>query len=143
VTNILTKTLLTSTILLSSTLLLTSCTTTVISQGDRVGTVTKLSHKLNTCGTWSWEGELAMQAGTLAGGQGITEGGQSAVGAWAFSLGSQVSSETVRQFRDAMNTGHIVRVGYEQYRFGPCDLATEYKALYAADLQVRVDPQIK
>ena len=38
---------------------------TVVSQGDRVGVVTKLSHKkMEFCGgKWNWEGELAMQGG--------------------------------------------------------------------------------
>jgi hypothetical protein len=37
----------------------------VISQGDRVVVVTKLSHKeMGFCGgKWNWEGELAMQGG--------------------------------------------------------------------------------
>jgi hypothetical protein len=105
-------------------LLLAGCQMEMISEGDRIGQLTKFSHKMLCADHWSWEGELAMPAGTLAGGQGQQgDGSQTAVGAWAFSVSDKQTADDVHEL-----LGRNVRLHYLQYRnYNNCEMGSEYK----------------
>jgi hypothetical protein len=104
-------------------LVLAGCEARMVSEGDRVGQLTKLSHKMLCTNLWSWEGELAMAGGTLAGGQGQTDSGQTAVSAWAFSVGDNQLALSIQEM-----LGHNVRLHYLQYQYhNTCEMGTEYK----------------
>ena len=107
----------------------------VISQGDRVGVVTELSHKkMGFCGgKWNWEGELAMQGGTIAAGR---EGEPSPI--WQFSLDPQAkdTERMVSSLRGAMNSGHTVRITYSQVAAHGCDTQTDYLVSDVLDLAI-------
>lgn len=114
-------------------------TKTVISEGDRVGVVTKFSHKLMPGGTWNWEGELAMQGGTIAHNQGSDDGNgnQVASGVWQFSLDPKDSpghTEVIAsEVKQAMNSQHVVRVGYNQTAYHGSDRESDYMVTYVAE----------
>jgi hypothetical protein len=129
-------------LLLSLSLIGCSPDLTVVSEGSRVGTVTKLSHKmvtncLSSSGTWTWEGELSMASGTKAASQGTdSEGNQTAVGAWAFSVpqGPQ-TNDLVNQLKTGMDNGHTLRVNYSQVRsHDSCRSETDYNVVGVRDL---------
>jgi hypothetical protein len=104
-------------------LALAGCQTVLVSEGDRIGQLTKLSHKMLCTGHWSWEGELAMAGGTLAGGQGQTEGGQTTVSAWAFSVANEELAASLKEL-----LGRNVRLHYLQYQNqNSCEMGSEYK----------------
>ena len=105
-------------------LLLATCQPQMISEGDRIGQLTKLSHKMLCAGQWSYEGELAMPAGTLAGGQGQTgDGSHTAVGAWAFSVSDKQLADNIHDL-----LGRNVRLHYQQYQYyNSCQMGSEYK----------------
>lgn len=110
-------------------------TKTVISEGDRVGVITKFSHKRMSCfgpEAWNWEGELTMQGGTNAGGQGQTDenGTRSSVGVWQFSLDptddKAHTEEMVSEVREALNSQRVVRASYKQTAYTDCHRESEY-----------------
>jgi hypothetical protein len=104
-------------------LALAACQTQMISEGDRIGQLTKLSHKMLCTDHWSWEGELAMAGGTLAGGQGQTGDGQTAVSAWAFSVADEQLAASLKEL-----LGRNVRLHYLQYQnHNACEMGSEYK----------------
>ena len=120
---------------------------TLVSEGDRVGIVTKLSHKRMTCigsAGWNWEGELSMQGGTTAAGQGVSSDGNfgtnhSIVGVWQFSLDPNAKDKDTEQIvdrlRQAMNSGHTIRVQYRQVaNHDDCRTATDYLVVDTTDL---------
>jgi hypothetical protein len=114
---------------------------TVVSEGYRVGTVTKLSHKLPagcfSSGSWTWEGELSMPSGTKAANQGGED--NSPVGAWAFSVPQGPKTEDiVNQLKTAMDNGHTLRINYSQVRsHDSCKSETDYNVVEVRDLSSR------
>lgn len=95
-----------------------------VSEGERVGTITKFSHKGLACKTY--EGELVM------GGM-RTVKSRNSHGDTVTSLGSNVFEFTVEdatlvdQIKAAMETGQAVRLEYKQEMFyNPCRSDTGY-----------------
>ena len=124
---------------LTAMLLLSGCTDlTVVSEGSRVGIVTKLSHKLPTncvnsnSGVWTWEGELSMPAGTRA----ANQGGEDTVGVWAFSIPQNAQTEDlVNKLKSGMDNGHTLRINYSQVRaHDTCKSETDYNVVGVRDL---------
>jgi len=107
-------------LLIIASLMLAACQTTLVSEGDRIGQVTKLSHKMLCSGSpWSWEGELAMMGGTLASGQGVDG---NAVGAWAFTVKEDKLAASLQEL-----LGRNVRLHYQQYENrNTCEMGSEY-----------------
>jgi hypothetical protein len=128
-----------ATFLIAMALLTAACAdNTVVSEGARVGQITKLSHKA-LCNTahWGWEGELSMVAGTTATGQGATEGGQVQVGAWAFSVAKgPEADQNVESLKAAMSSGHHVQLSYRQVQnHDACESGTDYLIVSVRDLE--------
>lgn len=89
------------------------------SDGDRVGVVTKLSHKGILCKTW--EGELLVDSLRV-----LPRGGgsQKVKTAWAFTVGDE---SVVPKLQDAMLSGKRVRLHYQQSAFSvSCQGETSY-----------------
>jgi hypothetical protein len=81
------------------------------SEGERVGTVYKLSKK-----GWIWqtnEGELNL------GGVSAGEGGIMVPNAWAFSVRPADEAKVLPVIQEAMKSGHRITVTYTQYALSP------------------------
>lgn len=98
-------------VILAILLLLATCTVTrftgihyVYSEGDRSGTVTKLSRKGALVKTW--EGELVMG--------GVRKGNDGKMDANVFCF-SVADSTVISQLQDALNSGETVNLHYKQY----------------------------
>lgn len=89
------------------------------SDGFRVGTIVKFSHKGWICKTW--EAEVALGTSPFV--------GSGSYQTWAFSVRDP---EVVKQIEDAQTSGKPVKLHYSQYRFrmpagySPCRMDSEY-----------------
>ena len=91
-----------------------------ISDGDRVGTITKISHKGITPGCKSWEGELAMDNFSARG------SGKSTTMSNSFEF-SVTDPAIVQQIQDAQDSGERVKLHYNQLLLrNPCTSDTNY-----------------
>lgn len=95
-----------------------------VSDGVRVGTITKFSHKGLFCKTW--EGQLLM-GGLVPGGQGMS------ANVWSFTVEDPALVETVQKIQES---GKQVKIHYSQeWITGPCRSETDYFAKKVSAVQ--------
>ena len=92
------------------------------SDGTRVGTVIKLSHK--GLALKSWEGELLTGAVTSSTWRTQQGSGSSITNSWKFSVTSDAVAHDIER---AMETGKRTRLHYTQWAVKPISIDTEYE----------------
>jgi hypothetical protein len=110
----------------------------VVSDGNRVGVVTKLSNKQIgwSSGCWNYEGEMSLLGGTKAAGQGGED--QSPTSVWAFSITQgPEKQQIINTIREGMDNGHRLRLHYNQlnsWSRDSCKSDTDYIIIDARDV---------
>ena len=84
------------------------------SDGDRTGTVVKLSYKGFIK---SWEGSLHLGQSQITGGNDT----------WNFSLKAGSGDDMAHQLQEAQRTGKVVTLHYHQWALNPYTIDTDYE----------------